>query len=138
MTDDRPRTPRSGVPHKDYSGRKTSPGYAIPDFVEPEATGNYEGEELARIRAHREPPERMAHLERRVDRLDKDMAVGFAESNTRLDTLLELAAKAEAERERRSAADHAHEERRRKYVLALIGALAAAAAVVLPALARCS
>jgi uncharacterized coiled-coil protein SlyX len=67
MTDDRPRTPRSGIPHKDYAQRKTSPGYAIPDFVEPEATGNYEGEELARIRARRKTDQRVAHLEKRLD-----------------------------------------------------------------------
>jgi hypothetical protein len=91
MTDDRPRTPRSGIPHKDYSGRKTSPGYAIPDFVEPEATGNYEGEELARIRARRPTSERLARLEEKHDGLVEtvtDVRVSIGAMSGKLDTVL--------------------------------------------------
>ncbi len=128
----------------------------VPGFVDEEFTGRYEGEDLARLRARRPTPERVSRLEKRVDKLDKDMAVGFAESKTRLDTLLELATKAEAERERRAAADAAAAvakaaadhaaavakaaadaaalDQRRKHTIALIGALAGAAAIVIAAL----
>lgn len=103
-----------------------------------EATGRYEGAELARIRASREPGERFAKIETRVDKLERDVAVGFASSHTKLDTMLGYAAAADAERERRHKADALALERRRKHVIALIGALGAAVALVIAALVKLS
>lgn len=127
------RTPASGVP--------------VDEFADEPVTGVLDGDDLAVARQRRPTPQRIARLELRVDKLDRAMAVGFAESKATLATLVDYAAKAEAERERRAklereaaekaeAAAVAESERRRKHQIALIGALAAAAAVVIAALMR--
>ncbi len=46
-------------------------GVVLPEFVEPEATGNYEGEELQSIRERRPTPYRFKKVEQRVDIIDK-------------------------------------------------------------------
>lgn len=125
VTPPRPKTPAAGVPV---------------EFSDEPITGVYEGEELERARRRRPTPMRIARLEERVDKLDRAMAVGFAESKATLSTLLDYAAKADAERERRAQADADRErdeaDRRRKHQIAMIGAVAAAAAVVIAALMR--
>ncbi len=53
---------------------------AAPVYVEPEATGNYEGEELRRIRARRPTPQRLERLEDKHDQLVEsvsDLREGF-------------------------------------------------------------
>lgn len=109
---------------------------AVPEFVWEDATGKYEGEDLERVRRKRPTAARVSHLERRVDDLDKQMAVGFTESRTKLDTLLSLAAKADVERTAALAREEKALAARRKHTIALIGALATAAAIVIAALSQ--
>jgi hypothetical protein len=123
---DRPRTPRSGVPHKDYTGRKTSPGYAIPDFVEPEATGNYEGEELARIRARRPTSERLRRLEEKHDALSEtviDLRVGIGTMSGKLDTVLTHVTATHREQQ---VTERTRISSRAKIIVGVVGAVCAA------------
>lgn len=118
--------------------------HAVPEetWDEP-ATGRVDitPEELRRIRQRRPTPERLDKLETKHDELGKEVSTirtDVAHMKGRVETLVEYAAKAEAERERRAAADVAAEERRRKHVIALIGALGAAIAGIVTALAVAS
>ncbi len=65
---------------------------AAPVYVEPEATGNYEGEELRRIRARRPTPQRIERLEDKHDLLVvhvADLREGFGRVEGQLELLVE-------------------------------------------------
>ena len=124
------RRPRTN-PDRDVRVEKhATPPAGVPAFAEEECTGRYEGDDLARIRARRPTPERIAKLEAKHDSL----ALTVSRMDGKLDTLVDLAAKSDAERERRSAADAVALERRRKHAIAVIGALGTAIAAVVGAL----
>jgi len=53
----------------EYVPKHKTPPAGVPDFVTEECTGRYEGEELARRRAHRKTDERVARLEEKYDKL---------------------------------------------------------------------
>lgn len=123
---------------------------AAPLVVVDEITGRYDGEELEemrRQRAERDPAAAILSLERKHAALDKTVAVGFAKTNSKLDTLVDLAAKSDAERVRRAAADAEERERKaqadqkaldgkRRYLIALVGALGMAIAGIVAAVVR--
>lgn len=74
----------------------------------------------------------------RIDLLENRLSVTektVARMEGKVDTLIDYAAKSDAERERRAAADAVAEERRRKYVIALIGAIGAAIAGIVAVMA---
>jgi hypothetical protein len=132
----RPKTPIAGVV-RDRDVR-TEKHDAIPESWDEPATGRVDlsPDELARIRSRRPTPERVSKLEVRVDVLHKELI------ETRLDvrgvgsqvkTILDYAVKAEAERERRAVADVVALERRRKFIIGLIGALGTAVAAIVTA-----
>jgi|ERR1043165_2466728 uncharacterized coiled-coil protein SlyX len=138
------RGPRWQVPGRDEYVSKQTPRAGVPAFVEEECTGKYEGEELARIRARRPTPERISKVEVRIDDIDSTLVQtvkSLAETREtvaridgKMDALLDLGAKAEQERQARHAADIAAAESRRKFVIALIGALGTAVAAIVTAL----
>lgn len=114
-----------------YLDKHARPPTSVPVFVEEEGTGRHEGEDLQRIRRGRTTQKRFEHVEERLDKLEP----AVARMDGKIDTMLEYAVKADAERERRSAADSLALERRRKYIIALIGAIGAAVALIVAALA---
>lgn len=123
----------------------------IPIQADPEETSPHQtDEERASIRRKRPTQERIEKLEVKHDVLSAAIAatqMTHARMDGKLDTLVELAAASAAERERRAGADAeaatkraADEkdatERARKHLIALIGALAAGAAIVIAAMAQ--
>lgn len=128
------KRPRTHADRDAYVSKHT-PLTGIPAYVEGEATDRLEGHDLDTARDSRPPMSRLGHVERRVDKVERAVEVGFARTDAKLDTMLELAAKAEAERERRIKADAEALERSRKHRIALIGALGTAAAGIIAALA---
>lgn len=78
---------------------------AVVQVVEDDLTGNYEGEELQRMRALRPPADRLAHLEGKHDQLATEVGtvrVALGELKGGMETLIRLGTAAEAERDRRS------------------------------------
>jgi uncharacterized coiled-coil protein SlyX len=66
---------------------------SAPDFVEPEITGNYEGDELANVRARRPTPMRLSRLETKHDELRDvvtEMRVEVSGMSGKLDVLPSL------------------------------------------------
>lgn len=103
---------------------------AAPEFVDEEATGRYEGPDLQRIRERRPTPQRIARVEVRVDTLEKSVA----RMDGKLDAIVDYAARADAERERRSKAEADALERRRRYSIRLIKALGVVVVGIITAL----
>jgi hypothetical protein len=106
--------------------------HAVPnEFRDEPATGRIDitPEELQRIRARRPTPERISKLEAKHDAL----ALSVAKMDGKIDALHGYAVKADAERERRAAADAVALERRRKHAIALITALGGAIAAIVAA-----
>lgn len=103
------------------------------EHIDDQASGAIEDPDARRaVRARRPTPERIARVEVRVDGVEKRLE----RMDGKLDGIVEYAARADAERERRSAADAVALERRRKFLLSLISALGAAAALVIGAFAK--
>jgi hypothetical protein len=136
--------PRWQAPGRDVYVSKATPRMGVPEFVDEDATGKYEGEELARIRARRPITGRISKVEIRVDDIDNTLIAtikslaetreAVARIDGKMDALLDLGAKAEQERQARHTADLAAAESRRKFIIALIGALGTALAVIVTAL----
>lgn len=155
-----PRVPRvQTVTERDFEGirARQERAAAVVTVVEEDITGNYEGEELQRRRALRDPDpsDRVGRLEHKHDKLVAEVAGmrgTLGELKGGIETLVKMGAASEAERERRSkqeADDRRLQEerkaatelrlaeeraRRRLFVLRLIPVLAAAIAVVLAAI----
>lgn len=121
-------------PHRNRDVRV--PKEAVPDFVVEEATGRLEGEQLRFARSRRPTPERISKVETRQDKLESSLAETreqVARMDGKLDTLVTLASKADAERERRVAAEAVALEKRRKHTIAIISALGVAIAGIVAA-----
>jgi hypothetical protein len=110
-----------------YVEKHPTPLSGVPDFADEEGTGKHDGEELDAIRANRPPPKRFEKLEKRQDKFE----IRLEKLDTKVDTLLDLATKAEAERMRRSEQDAKERELRRKHVIAIITAIGIALATIL-------
>jgi len=101
----------------------------VPSFVAEEGTGRHEGEELQRIRSNRPTPVRFKKVEERQDKFE----LKLVELGSKVDTLLDYAAKADAERIRRAEMDAVALERKRKHTIAIITTLGVAIAAIVAA-----
>ncbi len=99
---------------------------AASTFGDDEVTGQYEGEELHRMRARRPTVERIQRLE---DKHDATLAT-VNKMSGKLDTLLELAGAEADARTERAKAEAVERESRRKYIVPIITAVGIAAAAV--------
>jgi hypothetical protein len=131
VSDKGPKFRRATTHDRDVYVSKATPASGVPTEAFDDPTGQHEGEELARLRARRLTPERIARLETKHDTL----ALEVARMAGTLDAVHTFAVKADAERERRAAADERALERRRKFTLALISTLGVALAAVIAAFA---
>ncbi len=149
-----PRDPRQRRPGTLADRDQYQPKHApTPTFIDDDATGRHDrgelnDEELSLARGKRPTHVRIGKVENKVDGV-------IAVTNTmtgKLDTLVELAAAAAVEREKRAAAEERERDKRaaaeaverteaakerdskRKYVIALIGAVATAAVAIIAAL----
>lgn len=144
--------------------RHRAPALGVPVDTYDDVTGQYEGEDLERMRferARRFPAASIVALEKKHDALEKEVRDGFAkmaegqsatreglaETRAGVSTLLDLAARAEAERERRAARDAAEQEKkreadgkalegRRRHTIALVSAFGVAIAGIIAAVVR--
>ena len=136
-----PRDDKGPVWRKQDRDVRTEKHAAPVEFVSEEATGKYEGAELQRIRARRPTPERISKVEVRQDKVEVTLTEFRVETTERLsklegkiDTVVDLATRAEAERARRSELDALERERKRRMVVPTIKAVAAAIALIIAAL----
>lgn len=78
MSDERPKRQQTQT-ERDLEGlaarreRVRSAPFGVPVDFDDDITGNHEGEDLARLRAQRATPERLAHLESKYDRLGEQV-----------------------------------------------------------------
>lgn len=110
--------------------REAAPACEADDAV----TGKYEGPELDEKRAEREPEERIARLEKKHDALVLEVRTGYAGMNAKLDTIIELAGAAQAERENKAERDARIALAKHKSLPAIIKAVGIAIALVIAAL----
>jgi uncharacterized coiled-coil protein SlyX len=104
--DERPRRQQSQT-ERDLAGiaarrerNRASPARGVPEFTTDELTGNYQGEDLARMRARRPTPNRLERLEKKQDEdraeiktlttTVSDLRVDVANIDGKLDVLPEL------------------------------------------------
>jgi hypothetical protein len=120
----------------------------VPEFVAEELTGNYEGEELARMRARRPTPHRLALLETKHDDLAGtvgEMRVDVARIDGKLDVLPELLSILRGKSVAQQAAHVTEHETKRlgmanrtKVVLAVVALLGTALGILGTSLAGCT
>jgi hypothetical protein len=131
MSDKGPKFRRATTHDRDVYVSKATPASGIPETAWDDPTGQLEGEQLARVRSLRQPDDRIAKVEVRVDQLTTTVA----RMDGKIEAIHSFAVKADAERERRSQADALALERRRKHTIALISALGVSVAGIVAALA---
>ena len=156
MSDDRLKRQQSQT-ERDIEGwearkqreRARSNPLGIPAVTCDEVTGNYEGEELARARARRPTPERLARLEEKHDDLAEtvnELRVGVAKIDGKLDTLPELLSLLKGKQAAQVAANaDEHETKRQgmanrtKIVLGVLGLLSSGGiGAIIAALSGCA
>lgn len=120
---------------------------ATPEPVDEDVTGQYSGEALRVMRSRRPTDRRLGRLEEKHDELSEELTklrIQQGATDSKVDTLLDLATKAESARQERedreTRADEARvarddKQRRdaRKHTIAMISALGVAIAAVLTA-----
>jgi len=126
---------RDVLVHK-HPRAESKPG--VPVEVEPEVTGQYEGEELARIRAKRPTHERLARMEAKHDRLAESVTgidKTLAGMGGKLDTVLDFL---KTDRDNHHTTERVRIGSRAKVIIGIATALAAiASAAVTAGLAGC-
>jgi hypothetical protein len=119
--------------------RRRSPAAGIPAPVFDDVTGRYEGEELARMRAKRETPERISRLEKKQDDRAEMKALAAVVTDARLEVAgmrgeLEVLPRLVSLIEGQFAAHHETKRlgmtTRTKIVLAIVGVISAAIGVL--------
>lgn len=103
---------------------------AAPHEVQQEVTGQFEGEELREARGRRPTNERLERLEEKGDRT----AALIERFDSKLDTIIALGERSEAERKRRSDMDAAERAAKRSMVVPVIRAIGIAVAIIIAAL----
>jgi hypothetical protein len=130
-----PKPPRTPTRDRDVYVAKT-PGRGVPDFVPDEVTGQYEGEDLARMRAKRPTDKRIEKLEAKHDSLDgkvDDIGNRMARMEGKLDTALSVLV---PERQQVHATERHKVDSRTKVILAIVGGIGTLVGLIVSAIAR--
>lgn len=113
--------------------REAAAREGVPHIVTDDVTGQYTGDELKEHRAKRPTDQRVAHLEIKHDTLAATVVrieVAQGLMTGKVDTILDFAAKADAEREARAQRDAVEREAKRLHIVPIIKAIGIALAVI--------
>jgi predicted transcriptional regulator len=111
---------------------------AVPEFVAEEVTGQYQGEELAQMRARRPTDQRIARVEEKFDALEStvsDMRVEVGKIDGKLDVLPRLLSLLEGKNTNEHETKRQGMASRTKVIVTVVGAVGTAIGAVVAALA---
>jgi hypothetical protein len=111
---------------------------AVPEFVPDEVTGQYEGEDLARMRAKRPTDKRLEKLEEKHDSLDgkvDDIGNRMARMEGKLDTALSVLV---PERQQVHQTERHKVDARTKVIIAIVGGVGTLIGLIASTLAGCA
>lgn len=113
-----------------YIPKHPTPSPGVPAFVDEEATGKYDGEQLATIRAKRPTDKRLAKLEEKHDAVDSKVdAIGqrVARMEGTLETIADVLV---PERREAHKTERARIDSRTKIIIAVVGLIGTAIGVL--------